>query len=240
MAMGQTASCLEDTWSAVNNPGGLSGIVKPSFAVGVERSPALPGANRMAAVFALPLSFGTSALAISRFGDALYSEQLVSMAFANRLGLASLGARISYLEYQAEGFGSKGLFSLAFGGIARLTPGFSVGAQIINLNQPTLSAADNEQLPADITIGAAYKPDKQFMLSAEIEKGATVGPLLRAGMEYQPNATFSFRSGFSFHPKAAFVGIGVSPGKWHFGYGYEHLLLAPGRHSASIEYRFEP
>lgn len=237
--MGQTASCLEDTWSAINNPGGLSIITQPSFAVGIERSPALPGANRMAAVIGVPLSFGTSAFGISRFGDELYSEQRVSIAFANSMGLASLGARISYLEYRSEGFGSKGVFSLAFGGIATLTPGFSVGAEIINLNQPTLSAADAEQLPADITIGAAYKPEKQFMLSAEIEKGAMANPLLRAGMEYEPNSTFSFRSGFSFNPKAAFVGIGVSPGRWHFGYGYEHLFLAPGRHTASIEYRFK-
>jgi hypothetical protein len=78
---------------------------------------------------------GVTSVGAFRFGDDLYNEQMVSLGFGNKFGIASLGVKANYIQYQADGFGTYGAVSIDFGGLAELTDQLSIGAYITNLNQ---------------------------------------------------------------------------------------------------------
>src|SRR5690606_13724781 len=109
--------------------------------------PQLPGANRMAVVVASPVRTGTAAVGVYRMGSSLYNEQMISGGYSNKFGLASLGVKVNYIQYNAEGFGSKGVTTISMGGIASLTPTVKVGAHITNINQAKLSGDEEERVP---------------------------------------------------------------------------------------------
>src|SRR5262245_36119253 len=105
MGVANAASCLSDEWAIFNNPAGLAKSEYTSAAFTYEAHPSLSSFNRIAATIALPIRSSTAAIGVYKFGDDLYNEQIISAAFANTLGLASLGLKLNYLQYYAEGFG---------------------------------------------------------------------------------------------------------------------------------------
>jgi hypothetical protein len=137
---------LYDEWSLFNNVAGLSRADHLSAGFTYEAHPPLTSFNRLAAVCVVPIKTGTLSAGAFRFGDALYNEQLISCGYANEFGLASLGIKVNYIQYRAEGFGSKGMFSFSFGGIANLTKILAVGAHITNITQGEISADEDERL----------------------------------------------------------------------------------------------
>ncbi|MDZ7646337.1 MAG: hypothetical protein U5K54_03660 [Cytophagales bacterium] len=64
---------------------------------------------------------------------------MVWLGFGNKFGIASLGVKANYIQYQADGFGTYGAVSIDFGGLAELTDQLSIGAYITNLNQAKLN-----------------------------------------------------------------------------------------------------
>ena len=140
----------------------------------------------MAAVVALPLNFGVAGAGVFRFGDQLYSEQILALGFSNEFGLASLGLKVNYIQYKAEGFGSKGVFTLSFGGIAKLTEKISVGAHIININQPNLSTAEHEKTYHHFNRRKRFKLSSQTFITTELEKDLSYPVKWKSGVEYQP------------------------------------------------------
>lgn len=124
--MGYASSTMADEWSLFNNIGGLGKVNQRNVAFAYEASPALPGANRMAASLLSPTKIGSWGLGVFRFGDEVYSEHVASFGFGNQIGNTSLGAKVNYIQYRAEGFGMSTAFSLDFGGITQLTKQISV------------------------------------------------------------------------------------------------------------------
>src|SRR5688572_29659364 len=169
--MANASSCLQDEWAIFNNIGGLSGVKNFTVAPSYDVHPTMLAFNRQAALVAVPTKFGVAGVGLYRFGDDLYNEQLISCGFSNRFGIASLGVKLNYIQYHAEGFGNKGVFSVSFGGIAQLTEHLCVGAHIVNINQPDISTSDvNEKLPTTLIIGIALKPSEKIILISELEK----------------------------------------------------------------------
>lgn len=232
------SATLSDEWSAFNNIGGLSKVNHLTAACTYEARPGIAAFNTMAAAVALPIPFGVTGIGIFRFGDDLYNEQIVTTGFSNTFGLASLGIRLNYIQYHAEGFGNKGVLSLSFGGIATLSPVFSVGAYITNINQPALSE-DQERLPTVLTVGVAFKPSDKLLLTAELEKDLEYTPLWKAGLEYAFYKKFWFRTGFNLQPNAAFIGLGFKPEKFRLDYAFMQTSEQGARHQATVAYRLK-
>src|SRR5687768_11222149 len=105
-AMGYASSCMQDEWSIFNNVAGLSAIKHSAVSFTYHAYPSFKPFNRMAAVVSIPTKISVMGVGAFRYGDMLYNEQLLTAGFANKFGIASLGARINYVQYQAEGFGS--------------------------------------------------------------------------------------------------------------------------------------
>lgn len=231
------SSCLSDPWSLFANAGGLAGIASVTGALSYQVHPSIRSFDRVAAVAALPFKPGVAGVGLFRFGDDLYSEQAVRLGFASQLGITALGAQLSYLQYHAEGFGTRGAVTLGLGGITRLTPWLSVGVSITNLNQPVISNATGERVPALLTAGIALRPSGLVLIVIEIEKDLDYAATWRTGLEYTAHKKFFARTGFALHPNAAFLGVGFKAASFTFDYAIQ-FQQAPGMsHQATVGYR---
>ena len=216
--MGYASACLQDEWALFNNVAGLTGQTEFAASISYHLQPQLPGGNRMASLIILPLPVGIASAGVFRFGDDLYHEQLACAGFAHALGIASLGIKMTYIQYFAEGIGTQTAWGINLGGIAQLTPVLKFGAYIIHINQPKLSNSGNEHLDPLFLAGFSYSPAQKATLSAELEKRLHYPSAWKSGFEYQFNKKFSFRTGFQLNPDQAFLGLGFQTKKIHWIY----------------------
>ncbi|MBK5279413.1 MAG: hypothetical protein JJE09_11185 [Bacteroidia bacterium] len=236
-AIGNTSSTLSDEWSVLNNIGGLARVSETNAAFSFEARPALPGSSRMAAAFSTPLKTGVLGVGVYKFGDKIYSEQIITTGFSNQFGIASLGLKLNYIQYRAEGFGTKGALSVSAGGIAEITDQLSIGAYIQNLNQPKLT--NGERVPVKLSVGLSFKPAEEILLISEIEKDLAYEPTIKAGMEYCIHKKLFARTGFNLNPEAAFFGIGFKGWRLKFDYAIQYNNSLNFAHQASACYRLE-
>lgn len=234
--LGYASSCLNDEWSLFNNIGGMADVKNFTTSFTYDARPYLKSFNRMAFVLANPFTFGVIGLGASRFGDDLYNEQVLTAGFSNHVGLASLGLKVNYVQYRAEGFGSTSAFTISFGGIAQLTPSFAVGAHLININQPRISSTDTDRIPTYFIAGVALRPSEKVLILSEIEKDLDHSPTWKAALEYQAHQKLSFRTGFNINPNAAFIGLGFKPGKFLLDYAFQYHPDLGGSHQATVGY----
>lgn len=239
MAMANASSCLSDEWSIFNNIGGLSEVSELRAAFSLDMHPRIQAFNRKAFIFALPVKAGVAGIGAFRFGDDIYNEQIFSAGFSNQFGIASLGIKGNYIQYQAEGFGSRGVFTVSFGGIAKLTPNFSVGAYITNINQPSISIDKEEILPTLVTMGISINPSENFFLTSEIEKDLEREIIFKSALEYRFHKKFFFRTGFNLQPDAAFVGFGFKPRKIAVDYSTRYNPVLGFSHQATVAFQLK-
>jgi hypothetical protein len=237
--MGYASSCLNDEWGTFNNIAGISGLQKPISAFTYDACAALPSFNRMAALVAVPLKYGVVGTGLYKFGDDLYNEQLIVGGFSNKFGIASLGIKINYIQYSAEGSGSKGVFTISFGGIAELTSRLSIGAHIVNINQPSIPTfTEQETVPAIFIAGLGYKVSDKIFIATDIEKDIQYKLLWKTGLEYNFNKKFSFRTGFNLNPTASFLGLAFNPKRLALHYAFKYDMIIGFSHQATVEYKF--
>lgn len=234
--IGYTSSALFDTWGIFNNIAGIAKLENPTVAFAYDLHPSLPGANRTSAAFGLPIKIGVAGAGVYRFGDDLYNETILSGGFSNQFGLAALGVQVNYIQYRTEGFGSKGVWSINLGGIAELTPHISVGAYIVNLNQPSIS--EDEKLPTKLVAGVGFKPTDKVFFATEIEKDLEYDPTFKMGLEYKFHKKFCARTGYNVHPNTAFFGLGFLTKKFTIDYALQHSTSFNLSHQASVAYQF--
>ncbi|MBX2965938.1 MAG: hypothetical protein KF845_07315 [Cyclobacteriaceae bacterium] len=235
--MGYTSAALFDSWSIFNNIAGAAKIEEHSAGFAYDLRPALPGGNRAAAALALPTSIGVISGGVFRFGDNLYNEGVLSAGFSNQFGLAALGVKINYIQYNAEGFGRSGVVSIGFGGIAEITQQLSVGAYITNINQPKISK-DGDRIPTLLTAGLSFKPGKNVIIATEIEKDLDAKANWKTGVEYSFHKKFCARTGYNLEPNTIFFGLGFKTTKLAIDYAIQHTVQLNLSHQTSVNYFF--
>lgn len=234
MGMANASACLGDEWSILNNVGGLSSVEDFSASFTYHSYPGFEAFDRMAAVIALPTKIGVAGVSVYRFGSEIYNEQILSAGFSNKFGIASLGFKVNYIQYQADGFGTSTGVSLSFGGIAEFTKTIQIGAHIHNINQPKLTREGDDRLPTFLTIGFAFKPSDNFTLTSEVEKDLDHDPTVRGGIEYVIHKKVFARTGFNINPEAAFAGLGFRHRKFMIDYAFQYQNEAGISHQASL------
>jgi hypothetical protein len=237
--LGRTSSCLNDEWSMLNNIGALAKTEQPLAAFSQEITPSVLSFNRTAATFVVPLSYGVTGLSLFRFGDDLYSEQIISLGFANTFGITSIGVKLNYIQYRADRFGRKGLLGLSAGGITQLSKKISVGVYITNINQPKISQTDEERLPTTITSGLGVNVSENVFITTELELDLGYDPIWKTGMEYSFNKKFLARTGCNLNPDAFFVGCGFVSSRLKLDYAFQYNVTLGNSHQASIAYLFK-
>jgi hypothetical protein len=238
-SLGNASVTLSDGWSIFNNIGGLAKIPSATANFTYALQPSLPGTDRAAFTFAAPLGIGVFGGGIFRFGDELYSEQILTAGYANQLGLASLGLKANYIQYRAEGFDTRSVVSLSFGGVAELSPTFLVGAHIVNLNQPKLSSTEDERLPAKLITGVQFHPDNNLILLLELEKDIDYEATVKGGVEYKFYKKVDFRAGFNLNPNTVSCGVGYQSSWLSIDYGIQYNPVTQAQYQISTGYKFK-
>jgi hypothetical protein len=220
--LGNTTSLLSDGWAVFNNPGGLAEAKDTRALFGYQLYDRLEGLSTFGAGWIQPSAAGTFGLAAFHFGDDLYNESNLSLTAANTFGIASLGGRINYLQYNVDGFGRKGLMVVDFGGIATLTPLIKVGMYVTNLTQTRLSEFEDERIPTLMRAGVAFLPSSQVSLMAEVEKDILYRPVTKIGLEYTIVNQVHLRTGVQVTPFQGSFGLGYHGNRLGFDYAIQH------------------
>jgi hypothetical protein len=235
--MGYASSGLADEWSIWNNPGGLGRAENFSVSSAYEIRPWMKGASRLAAAANAPTKFGTFGAGLFRFGDDLYSEQVISLGAGNKLGIASLGAKINIVQYRTAGIGTWHAVSFDLGGITQLTEKLFINAYIFNIGQAKINKDTDERLPTKLTAGITYRPSAAVIITSEIIKDLDFEPTWRTGLEYQFKENIFFRTGFNLQPSLAFFGMGAVRKRIKIDYALQVNSPAGPTHQASAIYR---
>lgn len=236
--IGYTTATISDDWSLFNNPGGLGKGKSSSINFACEAVPALAGANRLAASFVSTTKFGTIGVGLFRFGDMVYNEHLVSLGYGSQVENTALGARVNYIQYRAENFGTLTAFSFDLGGITQITPQIAVGAFITNLTQSKLIGTEGEQLPTKLTAGIRLQPTDKVFIAAEIEKDIAYQSTWKSALEYNFYMKLFFRTGFNLNPNAAFFGLGLHKKMLRIDYAIRFSQWMGVAHQISASYSF--
>lgn len=237
LGMANASACLGDIWSMANNAAGLSEVKGTEIAAAFHAIPAFKPFNRMGTVIASPLADGVAGASVFRFGDDLYSEHVVSCGYANKLGLASLGVKLNWLQFRADNLPTRNAVTVSFGGIARITSGILIGAHIMNVNQPEINEISGERVTSCLVAGVALQPSSKVTASAELEKLIDQPPVVKTGIEYEPFARCAFRTGFNLYPTSVFAGFGVNARRLQADYAVHSSPVFGFCHQASVCYR---
>lgn len=235
-SLGYTGATSSDEYSVFNNPAGLSEIEATKALAGFENRFGIAGLNNLGAAIVSPLPIGSGGISLFRFGDDLYNEQVISMTYSHSIGITQLGAKLNYMQFHLEGFGTKGVFVVDFGGITALLPDFKVGAYIRNINQAKLSNFQDERVPTLLNLGFSYKANKKVLLNTEIEKDIDFPASLKIGFEYEFLKKFAARLGVKTNEFSSFFGLGFKSPLLTIDYAIAHNFLLGSSHQASISY----
>lgn len=237
MGLGYSSATISDEWSLMNNVAGLAHVENFCASFALHSYPDFTPFNRSALVINAPMKKGTVGFGVFRFGDEIYREQVASIGYSNLFGLASLGLKINFVQYTAEGFGSTGVLTFNFGGIARLTEELHIGAHITNINQPSISSTgEQESIPTRMNVGIGFNPSEKVLLAAEAEHDLDNQTLFKGGFEYRFQKKFAARTGFNINPDAGFIGIGFKPKRWQLDYAFQYNIQIGMSHQLSATY----
>jgi hypothetical protein len=234
--MAYTYATVADQWSIFNNPGGLGGLNETSAMAAFENKFGIEGFNSVGAAFLTTLPIGTMGVSAFRFGDDLYNEQTISLAYGNKFGIAGLGFKINYLQYTLQEFGSKGVMTIDFGGNAEISKYIRFGAYIRNINQAQVAEFNDERAPTTLNAGIAFLPSKKVTIAIEGEKDIDYDALFRAGLEYMFLKKFVVRTGIKTHSFTNYFGFGFVSQKLNIDYALTHDRVLGLSHQAALSY----
>lgn len=227
-----------DTWSYFNNPGGLAKLESSAVSVGYDSRFGIKELNTVDLVGAWKVKAGTLGFGVSRYGGKLFNQQSLGLAFANQLGIVSVGGKLEWFQTQIEGFGSGSSVIFSLGGIAELSSTFSIGASISNLNRSKISKDSETRLPTGVSLGILYTPISQLQVHLELEKDIQIKPIVKAGLEYGIKEWVFLRTGINSNPSRLFFGVGLKSNRARLDYAYGQNQALGSTNHLSLGYSF--
>ncbi|MGB0523060.1 MAG: hypothetical protein ACPGJS_08875 [Flammeovirgaceae bacterium] len=226
MAMGGANSTVSDGWAIFNNPAGLAREDALSAGFTYHYPYNLAALSTRAAYASLPIKFGNLGLGAAYFGDRLFNEQKISLAYAQKISNVDFGMRVNYHQFSAQNYGSRSLVSFDLGSTLQLTKNIYLGTSIHNLLRARLVDFEDERLPTSIRIGISYRPIDQLMLNVEAIKDIDFEPTVLVGVEYKVVKAIAVRGGISTEPTTTYFGLGLQLKKFNIDYSLtNHTVL---------------
>ena len=239
-AMGNASVTLPDVWALHNNIAGIASLTKPEAGVYVENRFGIQAFTTAALQAVYPTDkFGSYGISLSRFGDALYSQQSVGLGAAHKLGQFSLGGKVDIWQVAVAGYGSRKAITLSVGGQGEIIPKLRFGAYAYNINQAKLTAFEDERLATVMQAGLSYNPYPRLLLAVETEKTIDHGATLKAGAEYLLlQEKLALRTGFSTFTNSATFGVGFRARQLQVSYAFGSTTRLGSSHHLSVSYRY--
>lgn len=234
--IGNASLTLADSYGLINNPAGIAQLTDISLFASYENRYLLEDFQVFGAGAVVPVGGFSTGIGFYRFGGKLYNEQMISLKGAHKVGFMSLGAGLNYVQYNLETLGTTGVLVLDFGGIAKISDQFFVGAHIYNITQTKLVEDTGERVPTVMRLGISYRPMESFMLNLETIKDVNYPAGVKAGIEYSIIPQLALRSGFSTSPFISCFGVGFQPKKFKVDYSFRNDARLGDMHQISVSY----
>ncbi len=230
--MGNAMVTVSDEWSPFHNIAGIAAQKRYAVGLWYKDDYAIRAYRETAFNMTGALWKGGLACSFYRFGNEVYNTNRISLGYAHKISLVSLGIQAHYVQVAMENLGVRRNLVLDFGGIAELVPNkLFFGANLINLNQAKLN---NELLPVIMKAGLSYRPGKKVMLNTEVEKDILYKPIVKAGLEYAIIEKFRIRTGINTNPFVNFFGVGFQNHTFQLDYALTKHLQLGYSHRISI------
>ncbi len=233
-AMANSSVANTDSYSIFNNIGSLQGIEDFTVFAGYRHRMGLSELNVLAAGIVKPFQFGTAGIGFYRFGGDLLNQQKISLGFSNKFGLVSLGANVSYFQYQIESLGTSRSLVIEFGGTAEITEILKFGAYAFNLNQARLSNAEKDNVPLVMKAGLSLTPTGELTINVETVKSVENEAQFRAGLEYYIIPKLAIRTGIETNPVKGSFGFGWVSSRFTVDYAYSNHSILNDLHDFSV------
>lgn len=217
--MGRTGTTLTDLWSIQNNQAGIALIDKTSFGIYYENLYFVDGLGKESAAVVYPANFGVLGLSFNYFGNSLYSDIKVGLAYARSFGpYFRIGLQLDYLQLTlGENYGKQSNFTFELGIQSDVTETLTIGASVFNPIMVSLAEYDEENIPAVFRFGLGWQVSKDFLVTIDAEKSTNYAPvILRAGVEYGIREKFFMRCGFTTYQEIFTMGFGIELKSFRF------------------------
>lgn len=219
-AMANASVCLTDLWAVHHNQAALADLRQAGVGVYYENRFLVKDMSMQGAAVAIPtFKVGTFGVSWSRFGNNLYNDNRVGLAYGMKLfKFLSAGVQLNYLNtYLAENYGSKGNFVVELGVLSQVTKNFRVGFHAYNLSRASLSDRyATEYVPMIFRLGMQYDFSQKVRVALEADKDMVLPPVVKLGVEYLPSEVIQIRVGAATQPFQATFGFGVRFKGIHF------------------------
>lgn len=230
-AMGGVGVVFQDIHAAWSNPAGLAHLEGTSMALYGEQRFALSELRQISAVGATTMGNSTVGIAVGYFGFDAYNESRIGLLYGRKLAKnLSLGAQLYTLGTRIPDYGSQQLISFELGLQASLSPEIQIGGRVAN--PVRVEKLEGETLPTVLSFGLNYRPGKQVVLIAEVEKDILFPVRVRCGLEYQLLDVLELRAGVATEPSLLSFGLGYKLlDQWQLDFSaayHQYLGFTPG------------
>jgi hypothetical protein len=218
--MGNTGLCISDVWSVRNNQAGLANVKLISAGVSYESRFSTKQLGIQSFALALPTKSGTFGLNYTGFGDKLYRESKIGLAYGMRFSeKISGGIRINYHNLNiSNNYGSKSSLTFEASLLAALSNKIKLGVHIFNPSQVKLNDYENEIIPVIFSLGGSYIFSDKVAVNIEVEKDIDFKPVYKAGLEYRPMDILYLRAGISTNSSQPSIGFGIELDQFRFDF----------------------
>lgn len=217
-------------WAAHNNPAGLCNIKQPMAGLFVENRFLLKELCYNAASFAVPVSNGGMAIAISQLGSNQYNNFFAGFAYGRSFGERfSAGIRFDYyrISYGSE-YGNGSAVSFEAGVQWQANEKTALALSVFNPIRVQYKCTPPQEIPSLWRAGVSYKPISDLQLLFQTERSSNDGYTFRYGVEYSLTEQIYLRAGYSTNPSGISFGCGYSfssftidiATKWHQTLGF--------------------
>ena len=210
-ALGNHSTTIVNAFSIYNNQGAAAFLESTSFGLSYQSSFFPASINDIAITAAAPLSFGTIGGSVEYFGNSLYYEMKVGLAYAMKLGnKVGIGVQLDYLQSKAQNYSGKHFVTFEVGALYEPIESVSVGFHIFNPVKYKVDESTDEILPVVFNVGVQYRPHDQIGIYAEVEKDIDHPFNFKGGLSYQVIDPLAVRAGFSTQPTIFSFGLGYA------------------------------
>lgn len=208
-AMGGTGTALQEIYSLVANPAGLTGLERVTVNVAHQYHFFSTEITSQTALLGIPTSLGTFGLVANWYGlESAYKETYAGFAYAKRFGPAfSAAASIGTYQLRVPNYGVHHAFSADMGLQYQLNSGLIVGFHYSNMGNIAYNHVYGD-IPSRIRIGGSYRLGTVTVTSDAVYRiGQSVDS--RMGIEYALAEPLLLRGGLSLNPFQQHTGFGV-------------------------------
>jgi len=216
------------------NPANLNASVMPEFYAAYRNFYNLPDINQADLAINFRIADMPLAVAFSTYGNQLYSEMQFSSASKYDISnLLSIGMSLQFYSLSITNYGSDLSWGINAGIAYDLSDGIRIGAQITNVNSPTIGK-QNEELPQSFSLGTAYKIFEKGEFLFEFFRDTRYEQDYRAGFNYEIfNQTF-IRMGITDKTDSYSFGAGSKFGTFQVDYALINHSVLGTSHSISM------